>query len=230
MNKNFIYKTATISGLFLGAFVLSAIAGTWTPAPSSPPSDNTDAPLNVGTSEQTKLGKFNIGDTFTTKKGVLINTDTVSPATNGLEVWGQTLMHGLTSVESLKITSATTEGKYLKVGDSAGNIILGDAPTGGSVAATASQIYCKASGGANTTFLESVGYDSLLGSTEAQCPVGKTLVYWGVYFEAFHQNDSGNAVNGRALVTGRPSLNKISCVSYSISGSMNAVGGVGLCI
>lgn len=44
---------AVVAGLFLGAFALSAAAGTWTPAPPNPPSGNTPPPIeSVGTTAQ----------------------------------------------------------------------------------------------------------------------------------------------------------------------------------
>ena len=42
-------KIAVLSGLLLGAFALSALAtGIWTDPTLSPPSGNTEAPINVG--------------------------------------------------------------------------------------------------------------------------------------------------------------------------------------
>jgi hypothetical protein len=56
MKSSFISRVATIGGLALGAFALSAFAGTWV-APSAPaPGGNPDAPVNVGSVTQTKLG------------------------------------------------------------------------------------------------------------------------------------------------------------------------------
>lgn len=54
--KSTLARIATLSGLILGAFAVSAVAATWTPPPSAPPTGNPDAPVNVGSVTQTKLG------------------------------------------------------------------------------------------------------------------------------------------------------------------------------
>lgn len=54
--KSTLARIATLSGLILGAFAVSAVAATWTPPPSAPPTGNPDAPVNVGSATQTKLG------------------------------------------------------------------------------------------------------------------------------------------------------------------------------
>lgn len=51
-----ITRVATVSGLILGAFALSAFAGTWTAPTAPPPGGNPDAPINVGYDVQTKQG------------------------------------------------------------------------------------------------------------------------------------------------------------------------------
>lgn len=48
---------------------VSYVSASWTPAPPNPPSENVDAPINVGTSTQWKSGFFAVsfaGDTSTT--------------------------------------------------------------------------------------------------------------------------------------------------------------------
>jgi hypothetical protein len=54
-------RIAVIGGLFLGAFTLSAIAADWTPATCAAPGCNTEAPINVGTAEQYKVGPLAVG-------------------------------------------------------------------------------------------------------------------------------------------------------------------------
>lgn len=56
-------KIASIAGLFLGAFAISAIAATWTPPTAPPPSGNVDAPINAGTGDQGKAGRLAVGAT-----------------------------------------------------------------------------------------------------------------------------------------------------------------------
>ncbi len=78
MKKNtpLIARIASITGLLLGAFALSAIAGTWTAAPCSPPGCNTSAPINVGNDYQTKSGGL-AADSFTALHGVDITGPSV---------------------------------------------------------------------------------------------------------------------------------------------------------
>jgi hypothetical protein len=76
---NLINRVASVTGLILGAFALSALAaGVWTAPPSGtvPPNNNTEAPLNVGSDHQNKVGSLTV------------NTNTVSPDPYGLDVFG----------------------------------------------------------------------------------------------------------------------------------------------
>lgn len=80
MNKQQIIqniKSITIALiLVLGVNYVSA-AGVWNPAPSNPPSGNVDAPINVGNSEQTRLGPLILG-----------STSSYDPNTYKLQVYG----------------------------------------------------------------------------------------------------------------------------------------------
>lgn len=69
-------RIASLTGIMLGAFALSALAGTWTAPTNSPPDGNVDAPINIGYGPQTKQG------------GVIINSLNAanSPMTYGLWV------------------------------------------------------------------------------------------------------------------------------------------------
>ncbi len=61
MKSSRITRVLTTTGFALGAFALAVAAqGVWTPAPSSPPNGNVDAPINVGLSEQIKLGPIRV--------------------------------------------------------------------------------------------------------------------------------------------------------------------------
>ena len=83
-----IKKIATVSGLFLGAFVLSAIAAnSWTPATQNPPDGNTDAPINVGVSPQFKTGPLAVGKTSVPATGFDLDVDGLGLFT-GLSVSG----------------------------------------------------------------------------------------------------------------------------------------------
>jgi len=56
-----IKKISVVTGLFLGAFVLSAFAEEWKPATVAAPGGNTGAPINVTDKAQAKIGTFAIG-------------------------------------------------------------------------------------------------------------------------------------------------------------------------
>ncbi len=59
MKSSRITRVLTTTGFALGAFALAVAAqGVWTPAPSSPPNGNVDAPINVGDNLQTKWGSL----------------------------------------------------------------------------------------------------------------------------------------------------------------------------
>lgn len=51
-----VAKVAAVAGIFLGAFAISVLAGTWTAPTVAAPGGNPDAPLNVGYGVQTKQG------------------------------------------------------------------------------------------------------------------------------------------------------------------------------
>lgn len=62
MKSSFFARIATIVGLTLGAFAVSALAGTWT-APTAPaPGGNPDAPINAGDLSQIKTGPLKLLD------------------------------------------------------------------------------------------------------------------------------------------------------------------------
>jgi hypothetical protein len=93
-DSSIIARVATIVGLALGAFALSALAGTWTAPSVAPPGGNVDAPINVGGGifgapgyfSQTKAGDLTITGLLTLANlvfhptGVTINTGDVLTA------------------------------------------------------------------------------------------------------------------------------------------------------
>lgn len=82
-------RIATIIGLTLGAFAISAIAaGTWTPPTDIPPNGNVDAPINVGEKMQTKKGSLRL------------NTDFQNSLTYGLDVFGISRFFGNVEIGS----------------------------------------------------------------------------------------------------------------------------------
>lgn len=102
-----IYRIASITGLLLGASVLSAFATTgWTPAPSAPPAENVPAPINVGftgnTIVQQKLdslvidGTLGLKDLIFKPAGVTVVPGSVLKAkdSNGTVEWGEVTATG----------------------------------------------------------------------------------------------------------------------------------------
>jgi len=113
-SPSFITKIVTITAFAVGAFAFAAIADTaWVPAPNTPPNPNVDAPLNAGLNQQSKKGEL------------LLNTDTVNPFVTGLEVWGNTVLHG-----GLKIPTGAGLNKVL-TSDASGNATWATASGGG---------------------------------------------------------------------------------------------------
>ncbi len=70
--KNMLKKISLVAvALIVGVTVASA-AGTWTPPPPgvTPPSGNVDAPINVGSTNQAKVGRLAIGTNSTSMLGL----------------------------------------------------------------------------------------------------------------------------------------------------------------
>ena len=64
MKKQIISFTLLAAGFLLGATALSALAqtsGTWTPPTALPPGGNIAAPINVGSSWQSRAGTLGVG-------------------------------------------------------------------------------------------------------------------------------------------------------------------------
>jgi hypothetical protein len=67
-------RIAILSGLALGAFAFSAVAGSWTAAPPNPPNNNADAPINVGGLSQAKTGLLGLVNLVVTNLNVASGT------------------------------------------------------------------------------------------------------------------------------------------------------------
>ena len=104
--SSMLVRIASFTGIALGAFALVAAAGTWTPPPQTAPAGNVDAPINVGSSAQAKVGGLRIGDT-------------TLPTTNMLEVVGKALFAsniGVSgSVIATNVIATSTVTESLKV-------------------------------------------------------------------------------------------------------------------
>lgn len=80
--KNILNKIVSVTGLALGAFALSALAGSWSAPTLPPPSGNTDAPINVGTSPQHKAGTLALGKTSDALSGLVADINGAIGAVN----------------------------------------------------------------------------------------------------------------------------------------------------
>jgi hypothetical protein len=113
-NEKFIKRVASVTGLLLGAFVLSAVAGTWTAPASTPPNGNVDAPLNVGIDTQTKNGTIYLKGLAVNPTGTAnITVGSVLTATNadGTVGWTSPNTSGSGSIPS-NLTIFTTSGTW----------------------------------------------------------------------------------------------------------------------
>lgn len=106
-HQSLLAAAALAIGGFIGASSLVAFAGTWTAAPSTPPTNNVDAPINVGDLTQWKTGLLGLS-----------KLEVVS-ATNGLFAY----------------YASTTPGQLLTAADTSGTIAWSD-PITSSVGAT----------------------------------------------------------------------------------------------
>ena len=94
---------AVVLGIIVAAGVTYAFA--WTGPTATPPNGNVAAPINVGSSIQTKLG------------GLILNGSTTSQLSTGLTVFGQSIFDG-----SIQINDGTAgAGKVLQATDSSGD-------------------------------------------------------------------------------------------------------------
>lgn len=118
--SNTLIRIAIVVVLAAGAIGLaswSEAAGTWTPAPPSPPANNVDAPINVGTSDQIKLGSLNIG----------INSSNVADLTKSLATAG---LKVLTDNFYYYPGTSVTPGHVLTALDENGRVGWQEAPAG----------------------------------------------------------------------------------------------------
>ncbi len=116
MNKISLKKVASVTGLFLGAFALSVLAESWTPASCNAPDCNVAAPINVGPATQAKAGNLILNSTLSVGKeteanGVTLEVDGPGAFT-GLRVFG------LTNTNLIKVTAPGF--------DVAGNVLTTD--------------------------------------------------------------------------------------------------------
>lgn len=179
MNK--IIKDKLIVGFGTAIAVFTVMAGiqyavaAWTTAPVNPPNGNVDAPLNVGSSHQVKLGSLSI------------NTDVDNPDQYGLDVFGISRFFGNIEVGStvipatIKIIDGNQGSGKILVSDASGNASWQDPATavnsgsggtiGGGSSAPASLEY-------KTCTTQQGGYISG-NSCTASCTIGKKVIGGG---------------------------------------------------
>jgi len=103
-------------GVFLGGTALQAL-GAWTAATANPPSDNKDAPINVGSTAQFKSGAIGLGLTALRNASILFDVNGGGMFTN--------LFTGTLQVSGG--TGAGTTGKVLTAVDENGTVGWADA-------------------------------------------------------------------------------------------------------
>jgi len=92
--KNFL--TQALPGIIIATFLISAIIYAWTEPTSAPPSGNVAAPINVGSTPQTKAGSLGIGEDLIVGGRVGIGTTalnfplTISKGGTGWDSFGRT--------------------------------------------------------------------------------------------------------------------------------------------
>ena len=159
--KGFVLGLAIVVGV---QFVSAA----WTDPSATPPGNNTDTPINVGLSQQNKLGS------------IFVNTDTSNPYAIGLGVFGKSVFNG-----SVQIVDGTQHAGYVLTSDGNGNASWQPLPSSGSTPATNSSFYFGGMYGNGETT-----YGNPLDGNANGCPtgytayelLGKTNQDYGVYF------------------------------------------------
>lgn len=115
-----INRIVSVIGLALGAFALSALAGSWTAPTQAPPSGNADAPLNVGALAQHKEGTLAIGKTSDALTGLKLDVNGLIGST-GLFTTGDLYVNGVSSTTQLKVTGGSPAIGKVLTSDASGN-------------------------------------------------------------------------------------------------------------
>lgn len=138
-----IKQVAVVSGLFLGAFVLSALAADWTPPTANPPSNNTPAPINVGTASQVKAGPFAVGQGTVAESGLDFQVAKVAKL-GALWVSGDAKIVGTTTTDRLTVGGVNAgNAGYVLTNDNLGSGRAEWKPNTSGLSG-ASRIYCAA--------------------------------------------------------------------------------------
>jgi hypothetical protein len=118
-NNLSLKKIAAATGLFLGAFALSAFAGDWTPAGCAAPGCNTLAPINVG-GDQFKSGRLAIGKDSLPANDYDLEVGGNANFTGSLLTTGISVS-GLTNTLNLKVGGANANSSgYVLTNDGTG--------------------------------------------------------------------------------------------------------------
>ena len=88
MAPSLLRRSLTTAGFILGAFALAVAAGTWTPPSSSPPSGNVDAPVNIGSVTQTKVGWLGVRGLVATDLTLATGTPAVGDVLTAVDTLG----------------------------------------------------------------------------------------------------------------------------------------------
>ena len=113
-------RIAAITGLALGGFALSVLASTWSAPTQSPPNGNVAAPINVGSTEQTRFGILNIGNSASPTGNILLRVF-------GTGVINSLSSANITTTNEMATNLTTTNLKVTGGAVAAGNVLVSDA-------------------------------------------------------------------------------------------------------
>ncbi len=113
-------RIAAITGLALGGFALSVLASTWSAPTQAPPDGNVDAPINVGSIEQTRFGILNIGNSASPTGNILLRVF-------GTGVINSLSSANITTTNETATNLTTTNLKVTGGAVAAGNVLVSDA-------------------------------------------------------------------------------------------------------
>ncbi len=119
-NNLSLKKIAAATGLFLGAFALSAFAGDWTPAGCPAPGCNTAAPINVSNAAQYKEGSLAVGKSSGPANGFDLDVGGNANFAGSLITTGLSVS-GLTDTLGLRVGGANANNSgYVLTNDGTG--------------------------------------------------------------------------------------------------------------
>jgi len=171
-------RIAITTGLLLGSFALAAMAGSWSAPGSTPPNGNVDAPINVGSSFQEKLGTLMVHG-LSINGGFLFNP--------GGSISAGQVLTAKDSIGTVGWTTLATGGE----GGGGGNTVLTGSVGGGCYigGGTLGRLpVCWGNGSFDNSSVSPLNQQSIASPASASCPSG--------YSSNTIYNDSINGTGG----------------------------------